>query len=695
MKRGRALRIHPAMAGAWARKACLLALLSRAVAQVRPIPMVWSSKTFGPDGPWQAVQVTVGTGDGAAQVDLYPGGSFDSNVLTPNYCNGSTSSCAASAGGLYDPANSPTADTRSIGAQGSFTSWSAQNPMNMSGDGVFTLDTMTVGSVSTAYPIPNTVFSSILSTNNQASNGSYYPATLGNLALGSPNPVQTFLVGNGSNVTGQLLTGYLRNNNDIPSSSFGLHIGSAVLGQVGSLILGGFDQSRVSGDVGSFDTTGVGGEPLVNLIDVTIGVETGGTPFNTTTIPSLFEAGGNTSVLTSINPLVPYMFLPNGMCQTIARWLPVTFLPNVGLYAWNTNDYRYKAIITSPAYLSFTFEESETANLTIKVPFSLLNLTLESPIVAKPQPYFPCSPWNSPDAKYFLGRAFMQAAYLSINWEQNKMILGQATGPGSGPSSIQTINPSDTTFQASPDSAFLSTWQSKWTILPANASSNPANNPANSSNVENPFVVDSGLSSGAKIGIGVGVGVGVAAAIAIIISLICVCVRRRRRARQQAAETHQSMELGASKAAMLAEQKGNPQQDAKHPYYGAYGAQPQYRHELAVPPGELDAPNRIHEADPQRLVHEAPSSNFAHEIDSREVDSDHQSPQSAAGPSPLTARPRGPLSAMERSPVSPNTATLPSRPMDRELPKTPERGLPRTPSPRSPVGPRRHPEGMI
>ena len=665
--------------------------------------MTWSSQTFGPDGPWQAVQVTVGTGDGAAQVDLYPGGSFDSAILTPDYCNGSTTSCIASAGGLYDPSKSPTADFRSIGAQGSFTSWSAQEPMNMTGQGVFTLDTMTVGSVSTAYPMPNTVFSSIVSTHMELPNGSLYPATLGILALGSPNPVQTFLVGNGSNVTGQLLTGFLRDNNDIPSSSFGLHIGSALLKQAGSLILGGFDQSRVAGSVGSFDTTGVGGEPLVNLIDVTIGVATGGTPFNTTSIPSLFEAGGNTTVQTSINPLVPYMFLPNGMCQAIAEWLPVTFNPKIGLYTWNTDDYRYQQIIKSPAFLSFTFEQSETANLTIKVPFSLLNLTLESPIVAEPQPYFPCSPWTSPDGKYYLGRAFMQAAYLSFNWEQNKLFLGQATGPGSGPSAIQTINPSDTEIQGSPDSAFLSTWQSKWTILPANASTN---NPANSSNsnVGNPFVVDSGLSSGAKIGIGVGVGVGVAAAIAVITVLICVCVRRRRKARQEAA-SFQPMELEPSKAAQAANEKGY--QDGKHPFHGAYGAQPQFRHELAVLPGELDAPNQVHEADYQRVVHEAPSSNFAHEIDSREVDRE-RSPQLALGPSPLSATRRSPV-------VSPNIATT-RNPMERSLPRTPsprdrspvspntagllrnpmQRGLPRTPSPRrSPVGPIRHPEGMI
>ena len=582
---------------------CVLLFVTEVLSDTRPIPVTWNTGTyFGPDGPWQAVQVTVGTDDGATQVSLYPGGSFDSDIITSMFCNDTTTSCAAAKGGLYDPTKSPTADYQSIGAQGSISSWGGDHAMNLTGQGVFTLDTMKIGSDSTAFPMPKTVFSSIVSTNTQLPNGSYYPTRLGNLALGSPNPVQTFNGPNNTNVTGNLLTGYLRTSNAIPSSSFGLHIGSVSMGHPASLILGGYDKSRVLGNVGAFDTTGPGGNPILQMVDATIGVETGGTPFNTTSIGSLYRAGGNATVSVNVNPLVPYMFLPFGMCEAIAQWLPVTYQKGPGLYTWNTNDYRYKAIINSPAYLSFTFQQSTSSNLTIKVPFSLLNLTLESPIVATPRPYFPCKPYQAQgDDSWYLGRAFLQAAYLSINWEQNKFFLAQASGPGSGPSSVSTIQPSDATLESGPETDFLATWKSKWVVLPANTSSTadnttsilPANGPTNT-----------GLSTAAVAGIGAGVG---AAALIAILGIILFCLRRRKR--RQASQGPIILPSGGMN------EKPLPPVDQKQ---GFNSFNPQFRHEMEVPPAEMFAPKVVHEASGQTMIHEAPT-NVAYEIDSYEV----------------------------------------------------------------------------
>ena len=628
----------------------------------RPIPVTWNTqRTFGPDGPWQAVQVSVGTGGGSTQLSLYPGGSFNSDILTPKFCDDS-SNCAADAAGLYDPSKSPTADFDSIGVPGSITSWAADHPMNLTGEAVFTLDTMTVSSVSTAYPIPQSVFNSIISTSAKLPNGSSYAPFLGNLALGSPNPVQTFLGNNGSNVTGQLLTGYLSAQQQIPSSSFGLHIGSAPLKQVGSLVLGGYDQSRVIGGVAAIDTTGVGGEPIAGMVDATIGVETGGTPFNVTQVPSLFKAGGNLTMNVMLNPLVPYMFLPFEMCDAIAQWLPVSYSEETTLYHWNTDDSRYNTIINSPSYLSFTFQDSVSGNLTIKVPFSLLNLTLESPLVDTPTQYFPCKGWESDDGNYYLGRAFLQAAYLGINWDQNKFFLAQAAGPSGAQPNVQIIKSTDNTGNAlssNPASAFLQTWQSKWTVLPANttSSSNNATTVATSGDS------GSGLSKGAQIGIGVGAGVAALALIAGLIAYLCI---RSRRKKADAEKQAGPLDVGPTKAPL---DDKTDKGDMKHDYYGDY--HPHFRHEMEVPPPEMDAPQRVHEASGYTMVHEAPSSSFAHEIDSREVD--RRSPMSAGADSlsPMTGRASNPGS---RSPVSPNRSPV---------------------SPRRSPGTPRHPEGMI
>ena len=650
---------------------CLLALAAEVASQQpssRPIPVTWNTeKTFGPDGPWQAVQVSLGTEDGNTQLSLYPGGSFDSDILTPKFCSGD-SDCPASAGGLYDPSKSPSADFNSIGAQGSVTSWASDHPMNISGEGVFTLDTMTVSSVSTAYPIPEMVFSSLITSSSKLPNGSSYPPVLGNLALGSPNPVQTFLGNNGSNVTGQLLTGYLAAQSQIPSSSFGLHIGSAPLGQVGSLVLGGYDSSRIVGEVVALDTTGVGGEPIAGMIDANIGVVTGGTPFNVTTFPSLFKAEGNITMNVMLNPLIPYMFLPFEMCEAIAEWLPVTYSEDTTLYHWNTDDYRYENIVKSPSYLSFTFQDGGTGNFTIKVPFSLLNLTLESPLVSTPTQYFPCKGWKSDDGNYYLGRAFLQATYMAINWDQNKFFFGQAAGPNAAQSNIQIIKSTDASGNAlssNPASAFLQSWQSKWTVLPANASSSTNNATGVNPNSSSPSNSSSGLSKGAQIGIGVGAGVAGLALIAALIACLCIRSRRRRAAAQGGSGP---MDVDPSKAPI--NDKGD-HRGTKHTYGEGYYGQPHFRHEMEVPPPEMDAPRKVHEASGHTMVHEAPSSGFFHEIDSREVD--RRSPLSAGADSlsPITERVSNPTSP---SPISPSRSPISSR--------------------RSPGTPR-HPEGMI
>ena len=603
---------------------CLFALVRQVASQARPIPVTWSSSIFGPDGPWQAVSITVGSGQGVASVDLYPGGSFDSNILVTDFCNGTFTGCAAASGGLYDPTDSPTSDFQSIRTPAGLGSWESDQVMNLTGQTVFTLDTMKIASKSTAYIIDKAVFVSVISSNRQLPNGSFYPESVGNLALGSPNPVQTFLLANNTgNVTGQLLTGNLRDNNDIPSSSFGLHIGSVKYNQQGSLILGGYDKSRVVEPVASYDIVGTGGNPQVPLIDVNIGVQVGGTPFNTTDIPSLYSADGNASIPVLFNPVVPYMALPPATCAAIAEWLPVTYNPSIGLYLWDTQDFRYKTIISSPAYLAFTFQETDSSNLTIKVPFSLLNLTLVSPIVATPKQYFPCQPWQSPSTTWHLGRAFMQAAYLSINWEENKFFVAQAVGPDMGPSSIQSIQPTDTTITGGDISEFQSSWQSSWTEIATNSSvSGNTTGPSPKGNDS-----DKGLSTAAKAGIGVGIVLAVLV-VAGLTALLLIQKKRKRR-RQEA----DMAAIAAATSAKAAQQQQHPRWNEKgnafgeppahsHPYHNNFN---QYRHEMAVSPPELDAPDRIFEAD-EREIYEAPSANFAHEIDSTEVGS---SPRSA------------------------------------------------------------------
>ncbi|KNG87404.1 hypothetical protein ANOM_004023 [Aspergillus nomiae NRRL 13137] len=269
----------------------------------------------------------------------------------------------------------------------------------------------------------------------------------------------------------------------------------------GSLVPGGSDQNRVLGDVSAQPYSS--GNLPIDLLDVKIGVISGGSPWAYTDKTGLLGHGNasiNYGVTVFASGADPYIYLPHSTCEAIAAELPVTHHPDYGLYFWNTEDKRYSEIVSAPTYLGFTFSKKSlnNANITINIPFSLLNLTLDAPLVDKPTPYFPCMGTNG---NYVLGRAFMQAAFVGVNWgpHQGSWFLAQAPGPNiPGTTTVTTINPSDNTVKSS-SSDRESSWKGVWKELPATSVSNLS--------TPTPSEDSGGLSTGAKTGIAIAMAV--------------------------------------------------------------------------------------------------------------------------------------------------------------------------------------------
>lgn len=80
----------------------IVLLMSHVARTANTFRMAWSSQTFGPDGPWQAVEIQVGSN--RQVISLYPGGIFASHFLSPKVCSNSTlgNVCYALTAGLYD-----------------------------------------------------------------------------------------------------------------------------------------------------------------------------------------------------------------------------------------------------------------------------------------------------------------------------------------------------------------------------------------------------------------------------------------------------------------------------------------------------------------------------------------------------------------------------------------------------------------
>lgn len=506
-------------------------LLSLAQGGSEPLQVTASSHLYGPDGPWQAVSVQLG--NPPQTLDLYPGGVFQSSVFTNQLCQDVTANPCGS-GGLYDPDLSSTIDNTSISYVGVATSPSGswtdgamllsysdeatiREQLQIADQTVANFSVTTYANVSMVYPDGN------------------YPLQVGALSLG-PNVNQSFSETVGPALNSSLIPGSLAAKNTIPSSSFGLHVGIGVkaLKLELSLWLGGYDASRIVGPVSSQSIQNdAGSEFVIDLLDIGIGVDNGGSPFPFSSQQGLLSAGNSSisapGVPVFMNPSVPYMNLPGSTCAAIAKVLPVTYNAGKALYFWDVSDPQYAKIVTSPTYLSFVFGATD-GNLTIHVPFSLLNLTLQEPLVSTPTPYFPCQPPQAPDnipTYYSLGRAFLQAAFIGVTWTSQgvgQWYLAQAPGPVTDtyPQGKPLINGSPPVGLSTDWSG---TWRGIWTALPLppSATTSTIQTPAEQSGTPSPLSKHS-LSDGAIAGIVIGAVVAVLVPVALGIWLF----RRRR-----------------------------------------------------------------------------------------------------------------------------------------------------------------------
>ena len=488
----------------------------------------------------QAVSVGVGTDDAGntlSNIDLFPGGFLESFVFTNEYCGGPNNRCPASSAGLWDFNSSRTVVQNIAELPAPISAYESRVAWNQTGTATQMLDTMSLNTIAGQVKVDNTTIAAIHGESIRLPGGQTYSPSVGILSLGGPDGTKQF-----DNATGWTFPGYLYSQNVTPSNSAGLHYGSASLGLNGSLAWGGYDQSRVIGPVGSFSLFQPEGLIMPSLLDISIGVETGSSPFNTTAASNLLERNNSIgpALPTLINPSIPYMYMSPQTCANIASYLPVTLQSSVGLYIWDTASPAYSKIVSSPAYLAFTFQSSSNsssssssssspaANLTIKVPFALLNLTLESPIVPSRQQYFPCQPFHAIDGSgyYFLGRSFLQAAFLGINWNQSAYFLAQAPGPGAEGEKLQPIGTGDSTLPSSlPAEKFAESWNGHWTPLSASDASDSPSAAASSNDAGGQ---SNGLSKGAIAGAVIGSVFG-----AVALAGMCVLLWRRRKHQQR------------------------------------------------------------------------------------------------------------------------------------------------------------------
>lgn len=256
-------------------------------------------------------------------------------------------------------------------------------------------------------------------------------------------------------------------------------------------------------------------ERAVQLLDISIGVASGGSPFNFKSKEKLLSTG---QISIWPDPLAPYLSLQRETCDNLASVLPITFDKDLKYYLWDTNDPDFARIVSSPSYLGFAFPPAAGSadNVVIKVPFALLNLTLEAPITDTPKQYFPCVPTKFENK---LGRAFLQAAFVGRNWNTKTSWLAQAPGPGPARQGLGEGQHVDIANDATMiegfegEDVFLNSWKGQWSLLESQGSGGNRSQSVGDGNTS----ASSGFSTGAKAGSGVGAALGTIVLLAALI----------------------------------------------------------------------------------------------------------------------------------------------------------------------------------
>ncbi|KEQ72538.1 hypothetical protein M436DRAFT_82641 [Aureobasidium namibiae CBS 147.97] len=498
--------------------------------------MKWSETPVGPDGPWNSLNVSWDANPSQVFAML-PSLTKNSLIVAADACSRQDSACpnqvqsgdwpmwtssAAHAAFLY--MDGPLFDSKS---------WdeTVSAPLNVSGDVQWAHERAIVWSTNNDSNSLND--QAITLTHNLTSNypgGQAYTMNAGFFSLNGAGNNMTWLNTTGVNNTQGLQLATAKSNSLIKSLSYGLQVGSPSLNVDPSLVLGGYDRSLcltkpVTTQNSTFHLTNVsiGSEGSVWPFPVSFGDERAdGMSFSSN---GLMVNTAGIQVLP--NPGVPYMYLPQAICDAIARYLPVAYSDALGLYLWNTdNDTQlHEEITTSYAYLTFTLrDEPSQTEQDINVPFALLDLELNSPLTSSKTRYFPCRPFVPQAGQpYHLGRAFLQAALLVQNWETNTTWLSQAPGPNMTiPSRPVIIEEDDTTIAEMPNApVWLTTWNG--TLRELNQSQTGQSSGVDGSQGYSSSE-DSSLSGGAIAGI----SIGAVAGLALIAAAIFFYIRRRR-----------------------------------------------------------------------------------------------------------------------------------------------------------------------
>jgi hypothetical protein len=170
----------------------------------------------------------------------------------------------------------------------------------------------------------------------------------------------------------------------------------------------------------------------VKVTGITLKTSENATPISLS-LPSNF--------ITRIDSSRPYIYLPSKVCRVVLKKLKL--LPDPGTNHFLISPSMHTDYMEQNPMLEFELASLKTDNdtMTINMPYLSLALNLGFPHLSPPgnkSLYFPMRCTND-SHQYVLGRAFLQEAYLIVNYERQKFTLSQVDWKKLSAKSAQVI----------------------------------------------------------------------------------------------------------------------------------------------------------------------------------------------------------------------------------------------------------------
>ncbi|KAI9702318.1 MAG: hypothetical protein M1836_000797 [Candelina mexicana] len=228
-----------------------------------------------------------------------------------------------------------------------------------------------------------------------------------------------------------LLSTLYEGQKTIPSRSYGYTAGAHYQLKTvpASLTLGGYDAKRFMPHDTSFELS-PNQDPVVsvNQIDVSATRPPSGLGPNPLQLLGTAEAS-----LFTIDSSTPFLWLPEAVCRRFEAALGLTYDANLQLYTFEGNASRRNDLVNSNLTFTFTLADlpSSTQAINITLPYSAFDLQLTYPYPglnatasSPPTKYFPLRKAAN-ETQYTIGRAFLQEAYLIVDFERNNFSVHQ------------------------------------------------------------------------------------------------------------------------------------------------------------------------------------------------------------------------------------------------------------------------------